>query len=82
MMYADLIDQEDFRHRLQALGIRVPAEASAEEACEHALRGLDSERARALRQMIEELLGGSASVLPVVREAISRQLLPALAPSR
>ncbi|TBU99888.1 hypothetical protein [Stutzerimonas kirkiae] len=80
MMYAELIDQEDFRHRLQALGIRVPADADPYQACEYALQGLDPVQAQALRQMVTEVLGSGASVLPSVREAICRLLLPALAP--
>jgi hypothetical protein len=78
MMHADLIDQEDFRERLVALGLSIPAGASAEQACELAVSGLSPERAVALRRLVEELLGGSATLLPNVREAISRHLLPAL----
>lgn len=79
MMHADLIDQHDLRERLQGLGFEVPAGAGAEQACARALQGLDEARARALRGMIEQMLGSGASMLPAVREAISRQLLPALA---
>ena len=42
--------------------------------------GLSPDRAQALRRLVEELLGGSATLLPNVREAISRTLLPALVP--
>ncbi|WP_324732782.1 hypothetical protein [Pseudomonas paeninsulae] len=80
MMHSDLIDQEDFRERLVALGFPIPPGTSAEQACEQAVRGLNSERALVLRRLIEDLLGGSATLLPAVREAISRTLLPALAP--
>ncbi|MEX6500446.1 hypothetical protein [Pseudomonas zhanjiangensis] len=80
MMHADLIDQDDFRDRLVALGLSIPAGASAEQACEYAVSGLDPERAKALRKLVEELLGGNATLLPAVREAISRRLLPALVP--
>ena len=38
------------------------------------------ERAQALRRLVEDMLGGHATLLPAVREAISRQLLPALVP--
>lgn len=78
MMYADLIDQEDFRDRLQSLGICIPSDATPDQACEYALRGLSQERIQALRKLVEEILGSNASVLPAVREAISRHLLPAL----
>ncbi|MEO4045597.1 hypothetical protein AAFN46_00735 [Pseudomonas sp. CAU 1711] len=80
MMHADLIDQEDFRERLLALGLNIPSGSSAEQACALAVSGLDAERAKALRHLVEELLGSGATLLPAVREAISRQLLPALAP--
>jgi hypothetical protein len=80
MMHADLIDQEDLRERLVALGLSIPCGVSAEQACEYAIIGLSPDRAIALRHLVEELLGGRASVLPTVREAISRTLLPALVP--
>ncbi len=78
MMHADLIDQEDFRDRLVSLGFEIPTGVTAEQACERAVCGLSAERAQALRRLVEELLGGSATLLPAVREAICRTLLPAL----
>lgn len=80
MMHADLIDQDDLRERLVALGLSIPSGVTAEHACELAVSGLCPERAVALRRMVEDLLGGSATLLPCVREAISRTLLPALVP--
>ncbi|MBW6185841.1 hypothetical protein KZ870_31225, partial [Pseudomonas aeruginosa] len=47
MMHADLIDQDDFRERLQALGFSVPPDSTPEQACEYAVRGLSPERAQA-----------------------------------
>lgn len=82
MMHTELIDQEDLRERLVALGISIPSGVSAEQACEYAVTGLSPDRAVALRRMVEDILGGSATVLPTVREAISRTLLPALVPRR
>ncbi|MDO9320831.1 MAG: hypothetical protein Q7U01_04285 [Pseudomonas sp.] len=79
MMHTDLIDQDDLRERLQLTGVQLPADADPEQACARALQGLDDARARALRSMIEQMLGSGATMLPTVREAISRQLLPALA---
>ena len=72
MMHADLIDQDDFRERLQALGFSVPPDSTPEQACEYAVRGLSPERAQALRRLVEDMLGGHATLLPAVREAISR----------
>lgn len=80
MMHADLIDQEDFRERLVALGFPIPPGVTAEQACEQAVSGLSPERALALRRLVEDLLGGGATLLPTVRQAISRTLLPALVP--
>jgi hypothetical protein len=57
----------------------MPAGATAEQACEQAVRGLDEARFKALRSMIERLLGGRATLLPAVRQAIDLQLLPGLA---
>ena len=79
MMHADLIDQEDLLGQLRALGFEMPAGATAEQACEHAVRGLDADRALALRKMVEKMLTGSATILPTVRQAIDQTLLPALA---
>ncbi|MGI4838795.1 MAG: hypothetical protein ACRYF9_14355 [Janthinobacterium lividum] len=79
MMHADLIDQEDLLSHLRALGFETPPGATAEQACQCAVRGLDEARFKALRKMVEEILTGSATILPAVREAIDKQLLPALA---
>ena len=79
MMHADLIDQDDLLGQLRALGFEMPAGASAEQAWECAVRGLSAERARALRGLVEQLYTGSATILPAVRQAIDKQLLPALA---
>jgi hypothetical protein len=79
MMHADLIDQEDLISQLRALGFETPSSASAEQACAQAVCGLNDDRARALRQLVEKMLMGSATILPAVRQAIDQQLLPALA---
>ncbi|MEQ7919704.1 hypothetical protein ABQX22_10965 [Xanthomonas sp. WHRI 1810A] len=79
MMHADLIDQEDLLGQLRSLGFETPAGATAEQACAHAVCALNDDRARALRQMVEKMLTGSATILPAVRQAIDQQLLPALA---
>ena len=53
MMHADLIDQDDLLGQLRALGFEMPAGASAEQACECAVRGLSDARAKALKGMVE-----------------------------
>jgi len=78
-MYADLIDQEDLLGQLKSLGLQLPSGATAEQACECAVRGLDDARAYELRKMVKEMYTSSATILPAVRQAIDKQLLPALA---
>ena len=79
MMYADLIDQEDLLGQLKALGFQVPSGSTAEQACECAVRGLDNVRASELRKMVKDMYTSGASIQPAVRQAIDKQLLPALA---
>lgn len=79
MMHVDLIDQEDLLGQLRALGFEIPSGATAEQACAQAVCGLSDDRATVLRRMVEQLLTGSATILPAVRQAIDQQLLPALA---
>jgi hypothetical protein len=79
MMHADLIDQDDLISQLRSIGLDVPSGVSAEQACAQAVRGLNEDRARELRKLVEKILSGSATVLPAVRQAIDQQLLPALA---
>ena len=42
------------------------------------MRGLSEARAKALKGMVEQMYTGSATILPAVRQAIDKQLLPAL----
>lgn len=79
MMHADLIDQEDLISQLRAIGFEAPSGTTAEQACAQAVCGLTVDRATALRRLIEQMLTGSATILPAVRQAIDQQLLPALA---
>ncbi|MDR6606304.1 hypothetical protein [Pseudomonas synxantha] len=79
MMHADLIDQEDLLGQLKSLGFEVPIGSTAEQACECAVRGLNDVRAMTLRTMVKQMYTSSATILPAVRQAIDKQLLPALA---
>ncbi|AIR88500.1 hypothetical protein [Pseudomonas cremoricolorata] len=79
MMHTDLIDQDDLLGHLRALGFSIPAEATADEACAKVVGGLNEPNARALRGMVEDMYKGGATILPAVRQAIDKQLLPALA---
>ncbi|EFQ60929.1 hypothetical protein PFWH6_5448 [Pseudomonas fluorescens WH6] len=78
MMHADLIDQDDLLGQLRSLGFEVSSGATAEQACECAVRGLSEARAKALKGMVEQMYTSSATILPAVRQAIDKQLLPAL----
>jgi len=78
MMYADLIDEDDFCAHLRELGIRIPREADLDAACTHALHNLDPQRTERLRLLADELLNGQAVLLPAVHQAITARLLPAL----
>ena len=69
MMHADLIDQEDLLSQLRALGFDMPPGATAEQACTQAVCGLTEARATALRRMIEQILTGSATILPEIGRA-------------
>ena len=79
MMHADLIDQDDLLGQLRALGFEVSSGSTAEQACECAVRGLSDARAKALKGMVEQMYTSRATILPAVRQAIDKQLLPALA---
>ena len=78
MMHADLIDQDDLLGQLRSLGFEVSSGATAEQACECAVRGLDNVRAFELRKMVKDMYTSGASIQPAVRQAIDKQLLPAL----
>ena len=79
MMHADLIDQDDLLGQLRSLGFEVSSGSTAEQACECAVRGLDNARAFELRKMVKDMYTSGASIQPAVRQAIDKQLLPALA---
>ena len=76
MMHADLIDDVDLLGQLRSLGFEVSG--TAEQACKAVVCGLNETNARALKGMVEKLYTGSATILPAVRQAIEKQLLPGL----
>lgn len=78
MMIVDLIDGEDFRQRLVALGVRIPEEACPQPCARlaagcHRAKGIEG-----LEPAVRDLMQHTDVMLPSVREAIERHLLPVL----
>lgn len=78
MMIAELIDGDDFRARLVALGIRLPEDACPETCARMALRKHAEVGVPGLQDLVRELMQHSDMMLPSVRQAIERYLLPGL----
>ncbi|MCG6659843.1 hypothetical protein HOP52_19040 [Halomonas campisalis] len=78
MMIVELIDGDDFRDRLVALGLEVAAGASPEACAERAAAAYASGKLAGLPGLVDELVHRRDVVLPAVRDAIATQLLPAL----
>ncbi|MDR5868565.1 hypothetical protein [Halomonas koreensis] len=78
MMIVELIDGDDFRERLVALGIRIPEGACPETCARTALRKHAEVGVPGLREGVHEMMEQADVMLPSVREAIERFLLPAL----
>ncbi|MFG6159378.1 hypothetical protein ACGTNG_11295 [Halomonas sp. 1390] len=78
MMIVDLIDGDDFRDRLVALGIRIP-EGACPETCARMARLKHMEvGVPGLPDLVRELMARTDVMLPSVRAAIERFLLPGL----
>lgn len=68
MMYADLIDMQDFIERLQKLGVKMSTDANAETVqttLENWLQAASPEQLAAFRQMSEDI-EAHYEVLPAV----------------
>jgi hypothetical protein len=82
MMYADLIDQDDFRERLVRLGIPVAQGADAEYCCRQLLNWLAQPQGAAsqaqARALVHELRAQREMMLPDVARAIDQYLVPVL----
>ena len=77
MMLADLIDQDDFRDRLTALGIALSEEQSPDECAALAaawFKEADAAGQQALLALVAELTAEKGVVLPEVSEAIQNHL--------
>lgn len=78
MMIVDLIDGDDFRDRLVALGIRIP-EGACPETCARMARLKHREvGVPGLEDLVRELMARTDVMLPSVRAAIEGFLLPDL----
>jgi len=77
-MIVELIDGDDFRDRLIALGIRIPAGASPETCARMARCKLRDVGVPGLVETVRELMARTDIMLPSVRDAIERFLLPEL----
>ncbi len=82
MMYADLIDQEDFRERLVQMGVPVASGADAESCCRQLLNWLSQPQGAASRAqataLVQQLRAQRELMLPDVARALDQYLVPAL----
>lgn len=78
MMIADLIDGDDFRQRLQALGVRIPDGACPETCARMAACKYNEVGVEGLPEAIQDMMQHSDEMLPSVRQAIETHLLPRL----
>ncbi len=74
MMHADLIDQEDLLGLAQVIGFQAASGATAEQACECAVRGLTTNGPSCCAPWSRICTPSSATILPAVRQAIDKQL--------
>lgn len=68
MMFADLVDEVDFRERLQELGAQLPMDASPEMCFSMA----KDQRVDGLQKLVEQLLADPGLLQPEVRSALEQ----------
>ncbi|MFC6669920.1 hypothetical protein [Marinobacterium aestuariivivens] len=82
MMYADLIDQDDFRERLVHLGVPISNGSDAESCCRQLLNWLAKPQGAVSKAqataLVHELRAQRELMLPDVARAIDQYLVPAL----
>ncbi|QEM80768.1 hypothetical protein [Halomonas binhaiensis] len=74
MMIAELIDGDDFRDRLVALGIRIPDDACPDTCARMARLKAQEVGVPGLAELVQELLNKSDVLLPSVHRAIEDHL--------
>ena len=70
MMIVELIDHEDFRERLVALGVQISEHACADTCARMALRKHAEVGVPGLQELVRELVMHSDILLPSVRQAL------------
>lgn len=68
MMFADLVDEDDFRERLQDLGGQIPDDASPKRC----LALAHEQNVNGLQQLVEQLLVEPGLLQPEVRLALEQ----------
>ncbi|MGM0783115.1 MAG: hypothetical protein ACQEUM_03260 [Pseudomonadota bacterium] len=79
MMIADLIDGDDFRQRLVALGVRIPDGACPESCARMARLMHEQVGVEGLAALVAELEARREVMLPSVRNALEQILVPVVA---
>ena len=74
MMIVELIDGDDFRARLTALGIEIPDSAAPELSAQIAAQAHQEQAIAELPALVRELMDQKDILLPSVRHAIERFL--------
>ncbi|MBZ5487554.1 hypothetical protein HW452_08450 [Halomonas aquamarina] len=74
MMIVELIDGDDFRARLSALGIDLPDDADPDTSARIAAETHQAQGVEGLPETVSELMNQKDILLPAVRQAIERFL--------
>ncbi|PRY64874.1 hypothetical protein B0H98_104178 [Vreelandella songnenensis] len=74
MMIVELIDGDDFRARLSALGVDIPEDADPETSARIAAETHRVQAVEGLPETVRELMNQRDILLPAVRQAIERFL--------
>ncbi|MGM0703954.1 hypothetical protein [Billgrantia gudaonensis] len=79
MMIAELVDGDDFRQRLVALGVRIPDGACPETCARMARLMHEQVGVEGLVALVAELEAQREVMLPSVRNALEQFLVPVVA---